>query len=237
MLHVYKNTDELLNGLAAHFVSLANKAITDNGRFSIALSGGSSPKKLYELLATQTYRNQLDWSKVYFFFGDERNVPADDADNNALMVSKALFEPLNIADDHIFRIPTAFAPSEAALLYTEEIDNFFREESKASFDLVLLGLGDNAHTASLFPHTKILHNTDASVQAVLLPEQEVYRISFTAPLINQAKNIAFLVYGAGKAEAVRNVLKYGTDVEEYPAQLIRPNADWFLDDSAAALVK
>lgn len=237
-LNVFNTTDEVLVGLAIFFTKCAGEAIADHDRFTVSLSGGSSPKKLYELLASVGYKEQVEWDKVYFFFGDERNVPDTDPDSNALMAKKALFDPLNIAHNHIFKVNTMHSPDEAAKEYTDNIKVFFKYE-KAVFDLVLLGLGDNSHTASLFPHTKVLYDTTASVEPVWLDDQQIYRISFTALLINQAKHIAFLVYGIGKAEAVHHVLEDERNIEEYPAQLIRTDADvhWFLDDPAASLVK
>ncbi len=236
MLHVFDTTDQVLTALANHFVVSAEQAIAANGRFSVALSGGSSPKKLYELLASEAYRSQVDWAKVFFFFGDERNVPDTDKDSNALMAKTALFDSLHIADDQIFKVNTALSPDKAAETYMGDIRTFFKGAT-ATFDLVLLGLGDNSHTASLFPHTPILHDDTVNVKDVWLEDQQVYRISFTAALINQAKQIAFLVYGAGKAEAVHHVLKDATDIDEYPAQLIRKDVDWFLDKAAAAFVQ
>jgi 6-phosphogluconolactonase len=227
MLHVYDTTNEVLCALADHFVKAANDAIAAQGQFTVALSGGSSPKKLYELLASDAYQQKIDWSKVYFFFGDERN---------ALMAKTALFDTLHIADKQIFKVNTALSPEKAAEAYIADIHTFFKGGT-ATFDLVLLGLGDNSHTASLFPDTPILHDDTASVKQVWLEDQQVYRISFTYPLINQAKSIAFLVYGDGKAEAVHHVLKDATDIDEYPAQLIRKDADWFLDKAAAVLVQ
>jgi 6-phosphogluconolactonase len=237
-LNIFKTTEEVLTGLADFFVKAAAEAIKSTGQFTVALSGGSSPKKLYELLASADYKDKVEWSKVYFFFGDERNVPDTHADSNALMAQKALFEPLNIAVTNIFKVNTLHSPDEAAKEYTDTIKVFFKYE-KAVFDLVLLGLGDNSHTASLFPHTTVLHDTAAAVEPVWLEEQQVYRISFTALLINQAKYIAFLVYGQGKAEAVHHVLEDERNIEEYPAQLIRTDADvhWFLDEPAASVIK
>jgi 6-phosphogluconolactonase len=237
-LNIFKTTDEVLAGLADFFVKSASEAIADHGRFTVALSGGSSPKKLYELLASADYKDQVEWANVYFFFGDERNVLDTHPDSNALMAKKALFDPLNIEHSHIFKVDTMHSPDEAAKEYTDNIKNFFNHE-KAVFDLVLLGLGDNSHTASLFPHTTVLHDTSASVEPVWLEDQQVYRISFTALLINQAKYIAFLVYGQGKAEAVHHVLEDAKNIEEYPAQLIRMDADvhWFLDEPAASVIK
>ena len=225
--------------LANYFVTLAEQSIANEDKFTVALSGGSSPKKLYELLASDAFKSKVDWEKVYFFFGDERNVPQDNKDSNYLMVKTALFDPLQIDDSNIFAVDTTLSPAEAAEEYTKAIGLFFDEETVA-FDLVLLGLGDNSHTASLFPGTPVLHDETASVKEVFLTDQQIYRITFTAPLINQAKHIAFLVYGQGKAIAVHHILEDGKNIDEYPAQLIAPvNGDvqWFLDTAAASDLK
>lgn len=238
MLNIFENEEEVLTALADYFTIIANEAIKKNGKFSVALSGGSSPKKLYELLADQ-YNDQLDWEKVYFFFGDERNVPQDDKDSNYLMAKKALFDPLMINPANIFPVDTSLEPKDAAQKYQEEIESFF-DEDENSFDLILLGLGDNSHTASLFPHTPVLHERLPGVKNVYLEDQQVYRITMTAPMINEAQNIAFLVYGEGKAIAVHHVLEDDEDIEEYPAQLIEPivgDIQWFIDEAAAKMLK
>jgi len=235
-LNIFNNPDEVVDGLAQYFVKIANESIAAHSKFSVALSGGSSPKKLYELLASTIYADSIDWTKVYFFFGDERNVPQTDSQSNYLMAKKALFEPLYIDAANIFAVDTTLTPNEAAQKYAETIAEFF-DEDEMSFDLVLLGLGDNSHTASLFPYTPVLHDVTPSVKEVWLEDQQVYRITLNAPLINEAKNIAFLVYGEGKAEAVHHVLEDDEDIENYPAQLIDSitgDVQWFMDEAAAA---
>jgi len=234
--HILQTVPELIRAIAGHFTTVGKKAITTSGEFNVALSGGNSPKKLYELLATSEYREELNWKKVNFFFGDERVVPANDPENNAYMVKKTLFDPLNISKSHIFPIDTSLPPKEAAKNYTSTISAHL-EKQEFKFDLILLGLGDNSHTASLFPYTPILTDKSESVQAVFLKEQKVYRISMTAPLINKARHIAFLVYGQEKAEAVQHVLESEINPEIYPAQLINPvkgELHWFLDEAAAS---
>lgn len=237
-LNISSTETEVLKNLADFFIKAGNEAISDHGRFSVSLSGGSSPKKLYELLASAEYNAKLDWDKVDFFFGDERNVPQDDKDSNYLMSKKALFDPLNIPAVHVYPVNTSAGPEGAAEVYTTTINNYFKG-NEAVFDLMLLGLGDNSHTASLFPHTTILNDRSASVKEVYLNDQQVYRISMTAKLINQSKHIAFLVYGEGKAIAVHHVLEDAQDIAEYPAQLIRKDSavQWFLDTAAASLLK
>jgi 6-phosphogluconolactonase len=234
-LHIFPTADEVLSALAEYFIARAGQAIERRGRFAVALSGGSSPKQLYELLASPAYRERVAWEQTYFFFGDERNVPKTSPDSNYLMAKKALFDPLNIRPAQVFAVDTELEPAEAADQYCVDIEEFFGEK-KAKFDLVLLGLGDNAHTASLFPYTPVLQDKTVGVKEVWLPEQQVFRITLTAPLINQARAIAFLVYGAGKAEAVAQVLGTEQDIERYPAQLIAPSSEevaWFLDEAAA----
>jgi 6-phosphogluconolactonase len=234
-LHIFPTADEVLRALADYFVERAAQAVERRGRFAVALSGGSSPKQLYELLASPAYRSRVAWEQVYFFFGDERNVPHTSSDSNYLMAKKALFDPLGVRPSQVFAVDTELKPAEAAAQYCVDIEEFFGEK-KAKFDLVLLGLGDNAHTASLFPHTPVLHDKTVGVKEVWLPEQQVFRITLTAPLINQARAIAFLVYGAGKAEAVQQILEQDRDINQFPAQLIEPSSgdlEWFLDEAAA----
>ncbi|MDB5250447.1 MAG: 6-phosphogluconolactonase [Segetibacter sp.] len=234
MLHISKTTKEVLNAAAEYFVKTADEAIAKQGRFTVALSGGSSPKGLFELLASE-YHSKVDWTKVFFFFGDERYVPADHPDSNALMAKKALFDSLKISPNQIFAIDTSLQPKETAEAYQKEIEKHFAP-GLPTFDLILLGLGDDAHTASLFPHTEVVNATEIGVKEIFVPEKNVYRITFTAPLINLAYHIAFLVFGSSKAEAVRHVLKGDKEYNSYPAQLIQPsNGDvaWFMDEEAA----
>jgi 6-phosphogluconolactonase len=238
-INIYPSVEELLEKLAEYFIDSANRSIADHGRFSVVLSGGSSPERLYALLASPSFRNRVDWNKVYFFFGDERYVPATDPASNFKMVNKVFFEPLQIKTSQIFPVNTVLAPAHAATQYMEDINRHFGT-AKPNFDLVLLGLGDNSHTASLFPFTDILHEKAATIKSVFLHGQQVYRISFTAPLINMARRVAFLVYGAGKAQAVQNILEGEHDIENFPAQLIQPvngTVEWFLDESAASKIK
>ena len=238
-IHVFTTVQELIKAMADYFVKIAGESISSRGVFNVALSGGSSPKRLYELLASPDFNQQVKWDKVNFFFGDERYVPADDPENNALMVKKALFDPLHISASSIFSIDTSLPPEEAAKKYTLTITNHFKD-LKVQFDLILLGLGDNSHTASLFPYTTILTDKSTSVKAVFVKEQNSYRITMTAPLINQARHIAFLVYGEAKAQAVHHVLEDESNPTEYPAQLINPSGgdlEWYLDQSAASGLK
>jgi 6-phosphogluconolactonase len=235
MLHVFQSVDILLHSLADFVVEKARKAIEKEGRFSFVLSGGGSPKKLFELLASDAYANKIEWTKVFFFFGDERYVPADHPDSNYLMAKKALFDTLNISEGQVFPMNTALAPTGSASAYENDIRAYFGSKP-VHFDFILLGLGDNSHTASLFPHTKVLHEKESLVKEEFIEEVKMYRITLTAPVINNACQIVFLVYGANKATAVHHILEDERNIEEYPAQLIHPRhgeLHWFLDEPAA----
>ncbi len=238
-IHVFKSQEELLSSLAEYFIKIGNAAIAEKGAFDVSLVGGNSPKKLYALLTAEKFKTQIDWKKINFFFGDERYVPANDPQYNALMVENILFEPMHISESQIFRIDTSLSPYESAKNYNEVIAAHFKNKT-VRFDLILLGLGDNAHTASLFPFTEVLTETSASVKSVFVKELNSYRITMTAPMINQAKHIAFLVFGEDKAEAVDQILNAARDIQIYPAQLIKPSngkLDWFLDEAAAKKLK
>ena len=238
-IRVFKSSEEASRALAEYFVKLGNEAIAARGRFSVALSGGSSPKKLFELLAAD-YRDQLAWDKVDFFWGDERYVPHTDPNSNYLMAKNALLDPLDIKPTQIFAVDTSLSPSEAAVAYTRTMQRYFDSEDSLPLDLDLLGLGDNAHTASLFPHTSVLTDETVSVQALYIEEVQANRITMTAALLNQARATVFLVYSEGKAEAVRQILEEERDIQRYPAQLIQPengNVTWFLDEAAASKLK
>ena len=233
-LLIYNTQDELFDDLIDYIVAIANKSIEENDRFNFVLTGGNSPKALYELLAT-THKDRIDWTKVYFFFGDERNVMPDHESYNGLMAKRSILAPLQIAEDHIFYVNTTLAPEKAAIEYTKAIQAHF-DGADLAFDLILLGMGDDAHTASLFPGTSILKSKEVEVDSVYVEKLSTYRISFTAPLINKAINIAFLVFGENKAAAAKQVLEGDKNPSLYPSQLIQPvdgNVTWFMDQAAA----
>lgn len=237
-LNIYGSSEETIEKLADYFLAISQSSIAKNGRFSVALSGGSSPKKLYELLASENYKSKIEWNKTFFFFGDERYLPHTHKDSNFNMAKQALFEPLNIAGENIFAVNTSLPPGEAAKQYEIVLKNFFKQ-NEIIFNLVLLGLGDNSHIASLFPHTSVLHDKIPGVKALFIEEINAERITLNAPIFNQADHIAFLVFGKEKAEAVYHILKDKHDIEEYPAQLIEPvngYIEWFLDTDAGAMI-
>ena len=246
-IEIFRTTD-LLNKAAAKFIiEIAKESVAAKGLFIISLSGGETPKKLYQLLSQPPFHNQLPWKKTYVFWGDERCVPLKDEQNNAYQAKTILLDKTNIPTSNIFPIPVNFPPEGAALRYEKEIIGFFGNEPP-KFDLMLLGLGENGHTASLFPGTKVLEETAMGVREVdieaALPHsssgtKEKFRVTMTAPLINESHNILFMVTGGGKAEILNNVLNGMYQPNKYPAQLIHARDGamyWFIDRAAATLI-
>ena len=238
-LNIFKSVKDLNEALIAYVIEIATNAIESKGRFNFVLTGGNSPKELYQQLST-TYKDKIDWSKVYFFFGDERTVLPTHKDYNGLMAKENLFNNLQTPESHIFYMDTTLSPEEAARQYKAKIDQHFNGE-EIIFDLILLGMGDDAHTASIFPGTDLVHNQEETVAAVWVEKLNTNRISLTAPLINKAKNVAFITFGENKANALSHVLgEEEKNYELYPAQLIHPtdgNLNWFVDEAAAKNLK
>ena len=235
MIHVFNDYESLSQAAAEMFVDLADRVIDSNGRFSVALSGGSTPHRLYEILAADPFREKIRWEAVHVFWGDERCVPLDDPRSNFLMARRALLDRVSVQADHIHPILGDLPAALAATDYETELRDFF-EGQPPVFDLILLGLGENAHTASLFPHTSVLDEKERWVDATYIAKQSMYRVTMTAPLINQAKEVIFLVSGASKASALQGVLEGAYHPHECPAQLIHPNGAhpiWLVDKAAA----
>jgi 6-phosphogluconolactonase len=221
------DTAELLAEAAAnYFVMLANENIEKKGKFTVALSGGSTPVALYKLLASPTFNHIIDWKKVFVFWGDERCVPLDSIDNNAFNAKNVLLSKIKIPAKNIFIIPVDDTPVNAAIYYEATIKIFFKTD-KPVFDLILLGMGDDGHTASLFPYTSILQEKNKLVKEVFLADKNVWRVSLTEPIINVATHKLFLIAGKAKATMLDIILNGEKDIEKYPAQMIE-NAEWFV---------
>lgn len=235
---VARDKDELNALAAAKFVEIANSAITNSGRFTVALAGGSTPKSLYRLLAGSEFKDKIDWAKVFFFFGDERYVPPTDTESNFRMARETLFDPLRTPVENIFRWPTESASAEqAAEEYEKTLRNFFSGSPR--FDLVLLGVGADGHTASLFPYTEALIETSRSAVSNWVEKLGACRLTMTFPMLNSAANIIFLVAGEEKAPVLKEILGGEYLPEKYPAQGINPgnsNLYWLLDEAAARLL-
>lgn len=226
-----------LNIAAAQFVvDAAKAAIAARGRFTVALTGGSSPVDLYRLLASPPYRDQVQWEQVYVFWGDERWVPLDHELSNARMAMETLLSHIPVPEAQVFPMwADGVSPAEFASDYEISLRNHLNPEG--CFDLVLLGMGADGHTASWFPHTGVLHENDKWVAAYYLQSQNMYRITLTVPLVNRANQIAVIAYGDSKADALYEVMRGERNFEQYPAQLL-PTTEgqitWFVDESAAA---
>jgi 6-phosphogluconolactonase len=236
MIEVYPDLEALSRAAAALLVKQANLAVAARGRFSVALSGGATPRRTYELLAAPPWVDQAPWGRVHVFWGDERCVPLSDPRSNARMAKEAWLDHVTIPGDQIHPLDCAQDPAATARQYEAELREFFAGRPPI-LDLVLLGLGDNGHTASLFPGTMVLAERERWAAAVYLAEANLYRVTLTAPMINQAAVVAFLVAGQSKAGVLREVLHGPRDPARLPAQLIQPqNGDllWLTDLEAAA---
>ena len=232
---IFENTDELISAAAELFLDIGTHAIAERGRFVVALSGGSTPRPVYELLADK-YSNRLDWKRVFFFLGDERHVPLDSTESNFRMVNETLFSPLALATDNLHPWPIDLGdPEKIAKGYGDEIESFFGGYPR--FDLVFLGLGTDCHTASLFPHTDALRESSKIAVANHVEKLGAHRLTLTFPVINNAADVIFVVSGEDKAPAVGRVLEGEFRPDDMPAQFVNPtdgNLYWLLDRSAAS---
>ena len=236
-IRIFADRETLSRAAAERFVEIASFSIEKSGRFSIALAGGSTPKRIYELLASEEYAGRVDWSKCHIFFGDERTVAPDDAESNYRMANEALLSRVPLPVENIHRIRGLGDVVANARAYEDEMRGFFYRGAWPEFDLVLLGMGEDGHTASLFPHTEALGERAAWVVANWVERLKAYRITLTAPAINNARHVLFIVTGASKAERLREVIKGASEPERLPAQLISPTAgtkEWYVDSDAAS---
>ncbi len=238
---LYADSDTLSRDAAQYIVRLANESVVSHGRFTIALSGGTTPRKLYGMLGDEPYRSQIDWALVDIFWSDERCVPPDSEDSNYLLAQQVLLNKIPISAAQIHRMPADEPDRDAASqVYTDEMRRVFATNGIPSFDLIQLGMGPEGHTASLFPHQASLHEQQRLVMPVSVPKPPPPRLTFTPPLLNAAHNILFLVTGADKADAVQAVLEGAYIPNEYPAQIVRPTHGevvWMLDTKAASTLK
>jgi 6-phosphogluconolactonase len=245
VLAVLPDRQRLIEATAEHVVELASQAIGENGMFTVALSGGSTPRPLYTLLAKKPFIKRIDWSRVHLFWGDERCVPPDDPQSNYRMVRETLLAALAVPPEHIHRIQGEEEPESAAARYEQVLQTFFGSIGKnhpprATFDLVLLGMGDDGHTASLFPGSPAVTEERRWVLPQYVEAVSMWRITLTPAAINAAKNTLFMVSGSGKAEALRAVLEGPLQAEVLPAQAIHPvngRLLWLADEAAASRLK
>jgi 6-phosphogluconolactonase len=240
-LIVMDTTQALYVRAAEEIVHFAGEAICSHGEFTLCLTGGSTPASTYELLATR-FHLSVDWKEVQFFWGDERCVPPDHRASNFGMANRTMLSKLALRPEQVHRIRGEEPPEQAAEQYESELRTLIghREDGFPCFNLILLGLGENAHVASLFPNHQALHEKSRLAVAVEVAAQPSRRISVTLPVINGAQRVIFLVSGDSKAEAVRNVLLGTGNPEQYPAKLVKPDRGevvWLIDKAAASLLE
>lgn len=237
-LHVHTSSEALVRAAADMFVELAEQAVRERGRFTVALAGGSTPRPLYAALATPPWSEAVAWERMHLFWGDERPVPPDHPESNYRTVAETLLAGVPVSPEHVHRVEAERPPEEAARAYEGELRRHFGLAAGEwpRFDLVLLGLGRDGHTASLFPHTDVLWEHRRLVAAPFVPKLGTHRITITVPTINHARVIVFLVSGEAKAEAVAQAYRGRYEPDECPAQLIHPRDGelrWLLDEGAA----
>ena len=249
-VRVYRDAEEVALKAARRFARLADQYVVGCGRFTVALSGGSTPRAMNSILATSPCLDTVPWSSIYFFWGDERCVPPDHQDSNYRMARETLLSKVPVPENNIFRIPAENPDHARAAEDYEAIlrNSFSKLAPKTStaplpnvprFDLVLLGMGPDGHTASLFPNTAALHADDRIVAANYVEKLNAHRITLTARTINNARNVTFLAVGEDKAEPLKQVLEGSSQPETYPSQLIHPQNGsllWMVDEAAARLL-
>jgi 6-phosphogluconolactonase len=241
-LLVYRTQKELADAGAQQFATLAETAIAQRGVFNVALAGGNSPRLLYQRLVQPPYLDGLDWLNIQVFFGDERCVPKDHPESNFGMTNEALLAYVPMLANNIHRIPGELSPAQAADTYNAELKKFFSGDLPV-FDLILLGLGEDGHTASLFPGSPALQETRRWVVAVdhsTPPPPMLPRVTLTLPVINAARNVLFVVNGAAKTKILAYVLDNQNGSSKLPAQLIQPASgclSYLADEAAAQNIK
>ena len=241
-LIIKKNPAELAKAAAEFITKRILDVVKKQDRFTIALSGGSTPKALHELLAKSPYVDQIPWLQLHVFWGDERYVPIDDEQSNAGMAYDTLLGHVYTPEDQIHVWRTDLEPEAAAADYDRILHEYFGdaspENTSPTFDLVLLGMGDDGHTLSLFPGTEVVHEQTAWTNTYFLTQQNMYRLTLTAPVVNRASCVLFLVAGPKKAEPLKEVLEGDYNPDKYPSQVIKPTGElvWLVDGKAAELL-
>jgi 6-phosphogluconolactonase len=240
---VYDGADALSLAAAEHFLEVAQKAVKANGVARIAISGGNTPKRTFELLANpaKKFLAAMPWAQIELYWVDERTVPPDSKDSNYRMTREALLSKVSLKPERIFRIEGELDPEQAAARYESAIRNHLRLEGAQGprFDLLALGIGPDGHTASLFPHTEAIHELARIAVANHVPQLNTWRVTLTSPVINEARDVFFLIAGKDKAQPLHDVLLGKYDPETLPSQLIRPRNGrllMLLDKDAAALL-
>ena len=239
-IQILPDLEAISHQAASLFVRAAKDAIDRRMRFVVAISGGSTPRKLYGLLGSEEYSSPIDWQRVHFFWVDERCVPKDHEESNFKASFDALLSKVSIPPKNVHRIKSEEDPEEAARNYENEIRSFFKTVDWPVFDLIILGMGADGHTASLFPGSKSLEERERLTVPVYLEKPKINRITLTLPVLNHASQILFLISGRSKATILSEILENGHKKDRYPAGLINPAHGtllWLIDQEAAGQLK
>ncbi len=236
-IHRYIDEEPWARAAAAFVADAAAEGLRERSRFSLVLSGGGTPRPVYERLPGAMGAAGVEWGSVHIFWGDERCVSPEHPASNYRMASEAFLAEAPIPEANLHRLACERDPEQGAAAYEELLRSYFEPESEPRFDLILLGLGADAHTASLFPGSVLLEERERWVAAAYVEALDSWRATLTPPAINAARRVAFLVRGEGKAEVVRKVVKGSRNPRRWPAQLVQPRTGelhWFLDEAAAS---
>jgi len=236
---VFPGKDALVAGTAEWILSACGEAIANRGACSIAFSGGSTPRALYRLLASDPWRKRFDWSRIELFQVDERAVPIDHPDSNFGMIERELLRSVQIPQNNVHRMRTELGAQAAAEEYESQLRRSFVAAAVPQFDVLLLGMGEDGHTASLFPGTEALHETSRLVLGYTVVKLNAPRITLTFPVINQGRKVLFLVSGESKAAILREVFEGESPELRYPAAMVEPTSGllyWHLDSEAASMI-
>jgi 6-phosphogluconolactonase len=237
-IHAYPSKEKLVTATAALVADCIEQAIQQNGLCNMALSGGSTPGGVFSLLASSPYRDRVDWCRLHLFWGDERMVPPEHQGSNFRMVQETLLDHIKIPDENVHRIRGEIAPEEAAAEYAELLHTHFKADLPC-FDLILLGLGEDGHTASLFPETDAVEEYEKHAVAVFVPKLSAWRVTLTLPVFNAARKVLFLVSGKSKSEIVQRIMSNKQPDKELPATMVNPQngeIHWMLDSEAMVLI-
>ncbi len=237
-INAYPNKDKLVTATTERVINEIGQAIQERGLCNMALAGGNTPREIYSMLAESNYRDRVDWDRLHLFWGDERMVSPEHEDSNFRMVKETLLDHVRIPDGNVHRIRGEIAPEQAAHEYAELLHDYFKEDLPC-FDLILLGLGEDGHTASLFPGTDAVEECERYTVAVFVSRLDTWRVTLTLPVLNAAREVFFLVSGRSKSDIVQRIISIKQPAKEFPASMVNPEngtLHWMLDSEAMVLI-
>ncbi len=238
-IRVYSSKSELIKAVANKIINTIKGSVQEKGRCYLALAGGNTPRDVYSLLAKEHDKNPVSWNQVHLFWGDERTVPPEHPDSNYAMAKRSFLDQITIPPENIHRIEGEMEPERAAEKYEKVLHDVFKDKPPR-FDLILLGVGEDGHTASLFPETEALDVTDRLVTAVFVPKLNSWRVTLTLPLLNAAREVVFMVSGGSKSKIIQQIMTVRHPTKELPATLVHPEngrLTWMLDFEAGTLIE